>query len=100
MPIQINLKAHLCLARHHRDVSLNRGCALWIVFFVMPRYIFRYNFIRQLLDFRRAVGAALAEFFGFRRPQQTNFLGVSLLRFLIVEKHIKKQYFTSVLPPL
>ena len=35
--------------------------------FVMPRYIFRYNFIRQLHDFRRAVGAALAEFFGFRR---------------------------------
>lgn len=70
------------------------------VMFVMPRYIFRYNFIRQLLDFRRAVGAALAEFFGFRRPQQANFLGVSLLRFLIVEKRIKKQYFTSVLPPL
>lgn len=55
------------------------------VMFVMPRYIFRYNFIRQLLDFRRAVGAALAEFFGFCRPQQANFLGVSLLRFLIVE---------------
>lgn len=70
------------------------------VLFVMPRYIFRYNFIRQLLDSRRAVGAALAEFFGFCRPQQANFLGVSLLRFLIVEKHIKKQYFTSVLPPL
>lgn len=59
------------------------------VMFVMPRYIFRYNFIRQLLDFRRAVVAALAEFFGFRRPQQTNFLGVSLLRFLIVEFYNK-----------
>lgn len=70
------------------------------VMFVMPRYIFRYNFIRQLLDFRRAVRGRNAEFFCFRRPQQPNFLGVSLLRFLIVEKHIKKQYFTSVLPPL
>lgn len=65
------------------------------VFFVMPRYIFRYNFIRQLLDSRRAVRAENAEFFCFRRPQQSNFLGVSLLRFLIVEKHIKKHYFTA-----
>lgn len=65
------------------------------VMFVMPRYIFRYNFIRQLLDFRRAVGGQNAEFFCFRRPQQPNFLEVSLLRFLIVEKHVKNRYFTS-----
>lgn len=70
------------------------------VMFVMPRYIFRYNFIRQLLDFRRAVRRRNAEFFCFRRPQQANFLDVSLLRFLIVEKHIKKRYLTSVLPTL
>lgn len=67
------------------------------VMFVMPRYIFRYNFIRQLLDFRRAVGAALAEFFGFRRPQQANFLDVSLLRFLIVENSCKKAILCAFL---
>lgn len=69
--------------------------SLGCVVFVMPRYIFRYNFIRQLLDFRRAVRGQNAEFFGFRRPQQPNFLEVSLLRFLIVEKHVKNRYFTS-----
>lgn len=83
-----------------RCLAKPRMRSLGGVVFVMPRYIFRYNFIRQLLDFRRAVRRENAEFFGFRRPQQPNFLGVSLLRFLIVEKHIKKQYFTSVLPPL
>lgn len=67
------------------------------VMFVMPRYIFRYNFIRQLLDFRRAVGRENAEFFCFRRPQQPNFLGVSLLRFLIVENSCKKAILCAFL---
>lgn len=67
------------------------------VMFVMPRYIFRYNFIRQLLDFRRAVRGGNAEFFCFRRPQQPNFLGVSLLRFLIVENSCKKAILCAFL---